>query len=421
MLEDKDRIFTNLYGQRDWQLKGARARGDWQRTGDLIRQKNREGIIQDVIASGLRGRGGAGFPTGKKWTFLPPLGSLPHYLVINADESEPGTCKDRDILRYEPHKLIEGALFSSFAIHAHHAYIYIRGEYYREAEHLQYAIDEAYDAGLLGQDAAGSGWDFDLYIHRGAGAYICGEETALLESLEGHKGLPRLKPPFPAVTGLYGCPTIINNVETIAVVPTLLRRGASWFSSIGTPQSTGTKIFCISGHVNKPCNVEEALGIPLRTLIETYAGGVRGGWDNLLAVIPGGSSVQLIPKEVCDTVTMDYESLHAQKSGLGTAGVIVMDKTTDILQAMTRIARFYMHESCGQCTPCREGTGWMWQILTRLSKGEGSSADIDLLLDVTHQIEGHTICALGEAAAWPIQGLVRHFRKEIEQRQRKAA
>lgn len=421
MLEDKDRIFTNLYGQRDWQLKGARARGDWQGTGDLIRQKNREGIIQDVIASGLRGRGGAGFPTGKKWTLLPPLGSLPHYLVINADESEPGTCKDRDILRYEPHKVIEGALLSSFAIHAHHAYIYIRGEYYREAEHLQHAIDEAYDAGLLGKDAAGSGWDFDLYIHRGAGAYICGEETALLESLEGHKGLPRLKPPFPAVMGLYGCPTIINNVETIAVVPTLLRRGASWFSSIGTPQSTGTKIFCISGHVNKPCNVEEALGIPLKVLIETYAGGVRGGWDNLLAVIPGGSSVQLIPKEVCDTVTMDYESLHAQKSGLGTAGVIVMDKTTDILQAMTRIARFYMHESCGQCTPCREGTGWMWRMLTQLSKGEGSSADIDLLLDVTHQIEGHTICALGEAAAWPIQGLIRHFRKEIEQRQRKAA
>ncbi|MBL9029691.1 MAG: NADH-quinone oxidoreductase subunit NuoF [Caedimonas sp.] len=421
MLKDKDRIFTNLYGQRDWQLKGARARGDWQGTGDLIRQKNREGIIQDVIASGLRGRSGAGFPTGKKWTLLPPLGSLPRYLVINADESEPGTCKDRDILRYEPHKLIEGALLSSFAIHAHHAYIYIRGEYYREAEHLQYAIDEAYDARLLGKDAAGSGWDFDLYIHRGAGAYICGEETALLESLEGHKGLPRLKPPFPAVMGLYGCPTIINNVETIAVVPTLLRRGASWFSSIGTPQSTGTKIFCISGHVNKPCNVEEALGIPLRTLIETYAGGVRGGWDNLLAVIPGGSSVQLIPKEVCDTVTMDYESLHTQKSGLGTAGVIVMDKTTDILQAITRIARFYMHESCGQCTPCREGTGWMWRMLTRLSKGEGSSADIDLLLDVTHQIEGHTICGLGEAAAWPIQGLVRHFRKEIEQRQRKAA
>ena len=421
MLKDKDRIFTNLYGQRDWQLKGARARGDWQGTGDLIRQKNREGIIQDVIASGLRGRSGAGFPTGKKWTLLPPLGSLPRYLVINADESEPGTCKDRDILRYEPHKLIEGALLSSFAIHAHHAYIYIRGEYYREAEHLQYAIDEAYDAGLLGKDAAGSGWDFDLYIHRGAGAYICGEETALLESLEGHKGLPRLKPPFPTVMGLYGCPTIINNVETIAVVPTLLRRGASWFSSIGTPQSTGTKIFCISGHVNKPCNVEEALGIPLRTLIETYAGGVRGGWDNLLAVIPGGSSVQLIPKEVCDTITMDYESLHAQKSGLGTAGVIVMDKTTDILQAITRIARFYMHESCGQCTPCREGTGWMWRMLTRLSKGEGSSADIDLLLDVTHQIEGHTICGLGEAAAWPIQGLVRHFRKEIEQRQRKAA
>ncbi len=419
MLEEKDKIFTNLYGQQDWRLKRARARGDWTQTGEFIQQKSHEGILQEIIKSGLRGRGGAGFPTGKKWSFLPKPGSLPHYLVINADESEPGTCKDRDVLLYEPHKLIEGALLTGFTVHAHCAYIYIRGEFYREAEHLQKAIDEAYEAGLLGKNAAASGWDFDLYVHRGAGAYICGEETALLESLEGRKGMPRLKPPYPAIMGLYGCPTIINNVETIAVVPTILRRGAEWFASLGTPQSTGTKIFCISGHVNKPCNVEEALGVPLRTLIETYAGGVRGGWDNLLAVIPGGSSVPLIPKEVCDTVTMDYESLQAHASGLGTAGIIVMDKSTDIVATIARLAKFYMHESCGQCTPCREGTGWMWRMLTKLSAGEGVIDDIDRLLDVTHQIEGHTICALGDAAAWPVQGLIRHFRPEIERRQRK--
>ncbi len=418
MLEDKDRIFTNLYGQADALLKGACTRGDWHETGLMMQQKGANGIIQDMIQSNLRGRGGAGFPTGKKWSFLPKLGQLPHYLVINADESEPGTCKDRDILRHEPHKLIEGALLSGFAIQSHTSYIYIRGEYYREAERLQEAIDEAYAEGLLGKNAAGSGWDFDLYVHRGAGAYICGEETAMLESLEGRRGMPRLKPPFPAIMGLYGCPTIVNNVETIAVVPTILRRGPQWFSSLGTSQSAGTKIYSISGHVERPCNVEEVLGIPLKTLIETHAGGVRGGWDNLLAIIPGGSSVPLLPKDICDTVTMDYESLQAQKSGLGTAGIIVMDKSTDIIQAITRLAKFYMHESCGQCTPCREGTGWMWRMLVKLSQGQGSAADIDKLLDVTHQIEGHTICALGDAAAWPVQGLIRHFRAEIEHRQR---
>ena len=417
-LEEKDRIFTNLQGQADWQLKGAKERGDWQDTGVIMQQKGAAGIIQDIIASNLRGRGGAGFPTGKKWSFLPTLADLPHYLVINADESEPGTCKDRDILRYEPHKLIEGALIAGFAIQAHTSYIYIRGEYYHEAECLQTALDEAYAQGLLGKNAAGSGWDFNLYLHRGAGAYICGEETAMLESLEGRRGMPRLKPPFPAVVGLYGCPTIVNNVETIAVVPTILRRGSSWFATLGTSQSAGTKIYSISGHVQRPCNVEEVLGIPLKTLIETHAGGVRGGWDNLLAIIPGGSSVQLLPKEVCDTITMDYESLQAQKSGLGTAGIIVMDKSTDIIQAIARLAKFYMHESCGQCTPCREGTGWMWRMLTKLSRGEGTVEDIDKLLEVTHQIEGHTICALGDAAAWPIQGLIRHFRLEIEHRQR---
>jgi NADH-quinone oxidoreductase subunit F len=281
---------------------------------------------------------------------------------------------------------------------------------------LQGAIDEAYAAGLLGRDACGSGWDFDLYVHRGAGAYICGEETALLESLEGKKGMPRLKPPFPAAVGLYGCPTTVNNVETIAVAPTILRRGASWWSTIGRPKNTGTKIFCVSGHVNRPCNVEEEMGIPLKELIERHAGGVRGGWDNLLAVIPGGSSVPLLPRTICDTVLMDFDSLREVKSGLGTAAVIVMDKSTDIVDAIARLSHFYMHESCGQCTPCREGAGWMYRVMKRLVRGHARLGEIDDLEEVTREIEGHTICALGDAAAWPIQGLIRHFRPEIERR-----
>lgn len=416
MLKESDRIFTNLYGTHDWRLKGAKQRGDWDKTKALM-AKGQPWVIQEVIDSCLRGRGGAGFPTGRKWSFIPKDdGITPRYLVINADESEPGTCKDRDILRYEPHKLIEGALLSGFAIGAHVGYIYIRGEFFREAEHLEAAVAEAYEAGLLGKNAALSGWDFDLYVHRGAGAYICGEETALLESLEGRKGMPRLKPPFPAVIGLYGCPTIVNNVETIAVVPTILRRGASWFKGIGTPDNAGTKIFCLSGHVNTPCNVEEAMGIPLKLLIERYGGGVRGGWNNLLAVIPGGSSVPVISKEICETVLMDFTSLMEAKTGLGTAAVIVMDKSTDIVRAIARLSKFYMHESCGQCTPCREGTGWMWRMLMRLADGMGTIEDIDRLEDVTYEVEGHTICALGDAAAWPVQGLIRHFRPELERR-----
>lgn len=420
MLAQKDRIFTNLYGTADWRLKGALTRGDWQHTADFVK-KGPEWLIQEMLASGLRGRGGAGFSTGRKWSFMPKPATLPHFLVINADESEPGTCKDRDILRHEPHKLIEGALIAARAIHAHQAYIYVRGEFVREAERLEDAVEEAYAAGLLGKNAAGSGWDFDLAVHRGAGAYICGEETALLESLEGRKGQPRLKPPFPAIVGLYGCPTIINNVESIAVVPTILRRGAAWFAGIGKADNTGTKIFCISGHVNRPCNVEEAMGIPLRELIETHAGGVRGGWDNLLAIIPGGSSVPMIPKDICETVTMDYDALRAVKSGLGTGAIIVMDKSTDLVRAIARLSKFYMHESCGQCTPCREGTGWMWRMLLQLADGQGTSKDIDLLEEVTYQVEGHTICALGDAAAWPVQGLIRHFRPELERRLKKTA
>ena len=416
MLSDKDRIFTNLYGFHDVGLKGAQARGDWDNTKGLL-AKGRDWIIDQVKESGLRGRGGAGFPTSLKWTFMPKAATLerPHYLVINADEGEPGTCKDRDILRNEPHKLIEGALFAGFSMNAHVAYIYIRGEFYREAEAVQAAIDEAREAGLIGHRACGE-WAFDVRIHRGMGAYICGEETALINSIEGKKGQPRLKPPFPAGVGVFGCPTTVNNVESIAVVPTILRRGGAWFAGLGRPKNTGTKVFCISGHVNAPCNVEEEMGVPLKELIERHAGGVRGGWENLLAVIPGGSSVPLLPKDVCDHVLMDFDSLREVQSGLGTAAVIVMDQSTDIVRAIARLSRFYKHESCGQCTPCREGTGWLWRMMERMATGEADLVEIDVLEQVSRQIEGHTICALGDAAAWPVQGLIRHFRSEIERR-----
>ena len=416
MLQDKDRIFTNLYGAHDWRLEGAKARGDWDNTKALL-DLGRDKIIDEVKASGLRGRGGAGFPTGLKWSFMPKESDgRPHYLVVNADEGEPGTCKDRDLMRHDPHKLIEGCLIAGFAMGAHACYIYIRGEFIREAEHLEAAIQEAYDAGYLGKNSCGSGWQYDIYVHRGAGAYICGEEMALIESLEGKKGQPRLKPPFPANMGVWGSPTTVNNVESIAVVPTILRRGGAWFAGFGRERNTGTKVFCISGHVNNPCNVEEEMSIPLKELVEKHAGGVQGGWDNLLAIIPGGSSVRLLPKSICDTVLMDFDALAEVKSGLGTAAVIVMDKSTDIVAAIARLSKFYMHESCGQCTPCREGTGWMWRVMERLAKGEAHVEEIDLLLDVAGQVEGHTICALGDAAAWPIQGLITHFRPEVERR-----
>jgi NADH-quinone oxidoreductase subunit F len=415
MLADKDRIFTNLYGRDDWRLACARRRGDWDGTKELI-LKGRDWIVEQVKESGLRGRGGAGFPTGLKWSFMPKQSDRPTYLAVNADESEPGTCKDRDIIRNDPHKLVEGCLLAAVGMGVHACYIYIRGEFCNEAKRLQAAIDEAYEAGLIGKNASGSGCHLDVYLHRGAGAYICGEETGLLESLEGRKGQPRLKPPFPAQVGLYGCPTTVNNVETIAVVPAILRRGAGWFAGIGRPKNTGTKIFCLSGHVNAPCNVEEAMSIPLRELIDRHAGGVRGGWDNLLAVIPGGSSVPVLPKAICETVLMDFDSLVAVKSGLGTAAVIVMDKSTDIVKAIARLSKFYKHESCGQCTPCREGAGWVWRVMERMVEGNASVADIDMLLDVTYEIEGHTICALADGAMWPVQGLIRHFRPEMERR-----
>ena len=415
MLRDEDRIFTNLYGLGDVGLEGARRRGAWDGTKDLL-DKGVDWIIEEMKNSGLRGRGGAGFPTGLKWSFMPKeVGERPHYLVVNADESEPGTCKDREIMRHDPHLFIEGCLVASFAMRANACYIYIRGEYIREREALQRAIDEAYEANLLGDDNL-HGWPMHIYVSHGAGAYICGEETALLESLEGKKGMPRLKPPFPANMGLYGCPTTVNNVESIAVAPTILRRGAAWFAGLGTPNNTGSKLFCISGHIERPCTVEEEMGITLRDLIETHCGGVRGGWDNLLAVIPGGSSVPLLPAYQCDDLKMDFDTLRNLKSGLGTAAVIVMDKSTDVVRAIARISYFYKHESCGQCTPCREGTGWMWRVLQRMVKGEADKREIDMLLEVSYQVEGHTICALGDAAAWPVQGLIRHFRYEIERR-----
>ena len=416
MLQDKDRIFTNIYGWQEAGLSGAKKRGDWDNTKAILAVGHDE-IVDRMKRSGLRGRGGAGFPTGVKWSFMPKeVTNRPHYLVVNADESEPGTCKDRDIIRHEPHKLIEGCLVAGFAMRAHVAYIYIRGEFVNEYRALQSAVDEAYEDGLLGSNAANSGWAFDVYVHRGAGAYICGEETALLESLEGKKGQPRLKPPFPAGVGLYGCPTTVNNVESIAVGPTILRRGADWFSSLGKENNTGTKLFCISGHVNAPCNVEEEMGIPLKELLEKHAGGVRGGWDNLLAVIPGGSSTPLLTKDVCETMTMDFDALKAAGTGLGTAGIIVMDKSTDIVRAISRLSYFYKHESCGQCTPCREGTGWMWRMMDRMVRGQAEPHEIDTLYEITKQVEGHTICALGDAAAWPIQGLIKNFRPEIERR-----
>ncbi|WP_428928610.1 NADH-quinone oxidoreductase subunit NuoF [Marinibacterium sp. SX1] len=416
MLKDEDRIFTNLYGMHDRTLAGAKKRGHWDGTKDII-ARGRDSIVQTMKDSGLRGRGGAGFPTGLKWSFMPKESDgRPAYLVINADESEPATCKDREIMRHDPHTLIEGALIASFAMGAHASYIYIRGEYIREREALQAAIDECYDAGLLGANAAGSGWDFDLYLHHGAGAYICGEETALLESLEGRKGMPRMKPPFPAGAGLYGCPTTVNNVESIAVCPTILRRGAEWFSSFGRPNNAGTKLFALTGHVNNPCVFEEEMSLPVRELIEKHGGGIKGGWGNLKAIIPGGASCPILRADQLDGAIMDFDWMRENKSSFGTGCMIVMDQSVDVVKAVWRLSKFFKHESCGQCTPCREGTGWMMRVMERLVRGEAEVEEIDMLFDVTKQVEGHTICALGDAAAWPIQGLIRNFRDEIEER-----
>lgn len=374
-------------------------------------------LVQEVKDSGLRGRGGAGFPSGLKWSFMPKKSDgRPSFLVVNADESEPGTCKDREIMRKDPHKLVEGCLLAGFAMRARAGYIYIRGEYFNEALVLQEAIHEAYQAGFLGKNACGSGYDYDLYLHRGAGAYICGEETALIESLEGKQGKPRLKPPFPANIGVFGCPTTVTNVETIAVTPTIFRRGASWFSSFGRPNNRGTKLFAISGHVHNPIVVEEEMSITLRELLEKHCKGVRGGWNNLQGVIPGGSSVPILDEAACQDAIMDFDDLKARGSGLGTAAVTVFDKSVDMVAAIRRLSHFYAHESCGQCTPCREGTSWLESILTRMEHGEADLREIPMLEEVSRGIEGHTICALGDAAAWPVQGLIKSFKHVIEDR-----
>ncbi|MEE2694784.1 MAG: NADH-quinone oxidoreductase subunit NuoF [Pseudomonadota bacterium] len=418
MIKKENIIFTNLSGKHDPAIEKAMKRGDWKNTAKFLK-KDKQEIINKIKESGLRGRGGAGFSTGMKWDFMPKDSIRQHYLVVNADEGEPGTCKDREIIRNEPHKLLEGCLIAGYAIGATKCYIYIRGEFYNETLILQKAIDDAYKKKFLGKNTLGLDFDFDVYIHCGSGAYVCGEETALIESLEGKKGQPRLKPPFPANVGVFGKPTTVNNVETIAVVPTILKRGSLWFSSLGKKNNTGSKIFCISGQVNKPCNVEEELGVSLKYLIQKYAGDVIGGWKNLLAIIPGGSSVPLLPKSQCEEVLMDFDSLKDAGTALGTGGIIVINKQTDIVKAIARLSEFYKHESCGQCTPCREGTGWLMRVMNRLVENKCTFEEIEVLEEVTNQIEGHTICALGDAAAWPIQGLLKHFKKNILNRVQK--
>ncbi len=405
-------VYKNIHLENSHTLAVYKAGGGYQALEKALTLSG-DDIIDEVKRSGIRGRGGAGFPAGLKWSFI-PKNDVPKYLVCNADEGEPGTCKDRDILRYDPHLLIEGMIIAGYAVRAERGYVYIRGEFYREAERLQAAVDEAYAAGLLGDNILGRGVRFQLAVHRGAGAYVCGEETGLIESLEGKKGQPRLKPPFPANVGLYGGPTVINNVETLSAIPAILTNGGAWYSKLGVEKSSGTKLFSVSGHVNKPGNYEVELGIPLRVLLEEHAGGVRGGWDNLKGVIPGGSSTPVLTKAVCETVTMDYDALSRAGSMLGSGAVIVMDRSVCIVRAIARLSRFYRHESCGQCSPCREGTGWLAQVMNRLEHGKGVQGDIDLLLSISENIQGKTICALGDAAAMPVVGAIKAFREEFE-------
>jgi NADH-quinone oxidoreductase subunit F len=407
-------VFEPLGKERPWEMATYRSIGGYEVWERILREKiPREQIIEEVKASGLRGRGGAGFPTGVKWSFMPRNAPMQKYVVCNSDESEPGTCHDRDILRYNPHALIEGMAIGGYAMGATVGYNYIRGEFLAEpVPRFEAALQEAYDAGLLGKNIQGAGVDFDLYSYVGAGAYICGEETALLESLEGKQGRPRFKPPFPANYGLYGKPTTINNTQSFASVPTILRKGPKWFADLGVANSGGTLIFSVSGHVNKPQNIELPLGIPFKELMD-ICGGVRGG-RQLKAVIPGGSSVPVVPGQMMMDVTMDYDGLRKVGSALGTGAMIVMDETTCMVRVLERISRFYYAESCGQCTPCREGTGWMNRVLKRILAGEGRKQDLDMLVDVANKIEGHTICAFGDASAWPVQSFMKHFRHEFE-------
>ncbi len=409
MLNEEDRIFTNLVKKDDWSLPAARERGDWRNTADLLKM-GREKLVDTIRDSGLRGRGGAGFPTGTKWSFMPTRGEKPHYLVVNAGEGEPGTSKDRILMRREPHKILEGTVIAGAAVDAEVAYIYIRGEYTAEIQRMRAAVEEARAEGFVGPDCCGTGRAFEVYIHPGAGTYVCGEESALIESLEGRRGLPRLSPPFPADVGLFGCPTTVNNVETLAVVPTILRRGARWFADMGRVNNTGTRLFTISGHVEKPSVVEAELGISLRELLKAHAGGVRGGWDRLQAVIPGGASTPILPASFCDDLLMDFDSLAEVQSAFGTAAVIVMDETADPVCLIARLSRFYMHETCGQCPPCREGCGWLWRIMDRLARREGRPGDVQRLAEVADSMTGNSICGLADAAARPVQSLIRNFR-----------
>ena len=406
--------FTTLGEEEPWALASYEKHGGYEAWRSILKgEMSAADVIDTVKASGLRGRGGAGFPTGLKWSFLPKGYEGQKYLVCNSDESEPGTCHDREVLRYNPHALVEGMAIAGYAMGATVGYNYIRGEFMDEpVPRFEAAVREAYEAGLLGKDIAGSGIDFDLYTFVGAGAYICGEETALLESLEGKQGKPRFKPPFPANYGLYGKPTTINKTQSLASVPAIIRNGAAWFAGLGPEGSGGTALFSVSGHVEKPGNYELPMGIPFRDLLE-IAGGMLGG-RKLKAVIPGGSSVPVLPGEIIMNCTMDYNALSEAGSSFGTGAVMVMDETTCMVKVLRRISRFYMAESCGQCTPCREGTGWLYRMLTRIVEGHGQEDDLDKLLDVANKIEGHTICALGDAAAWPVQSFLKHYHHEFE-------
>ncbi len=406
--------YATLQFDEPWTLENYRKVGGyeaWQRV--LSEKMPPEKVIEEVKISGLRGRGGAGFPTGLKWSFMPKQNDIPKYVVCNSDESEPGTCKDRDILRFNPHSVVEGLAIACYAMNTKVAYNYLRGEFMDEPwKRFNAALEEAYAAGYLGKNVLGSGVDVDIHGSLGAGAYICGEETALLESLEGKKGQPRFKPPFPATFGLYGRPTTVNNTESFASVPTIIRKGGKWFAEVGVHNSGGTKCFSVSGHVNRPGNYELPMGIPFAELLE-MAGGVRDG-RQLKAVIPGGSSVPVVRGEIMLETNMDYESIQKAGSALGSGAVIVMDDTTCMVRALERISRFYYSESCGQCTPCREGTGWLYRVISRIEHGQGRPEDLDKLDSVASKIEGHTICALGDAAAWPVRSFIKQFRDEFE-------
>ncbi len=413
MVELNQVCYRTLHLDKPWTLSAYESVGGYSAWRRIIKEQTPpKKIIEELKVSALRGRGGAGFPTGLKWSFINRDAPGQKYVVCNSDEGEPGTCKDRNILRYNPHQLIEGLAIAGYAMGASVAYNYIRGEFWEPYERMEAALQEAYTEGLLGKNIMKSGFDFDLHNHLGAGAYICGEETALLNSLEGKKGQPRFKPPFPANFGLYGKPTTINNTETFASVPVIMEKGGEWFLKLGKPNNGGTKCFSVSGHVNKPGNFEVPLGTPFKTLLE-LAGGLRKD-RKLKAVIPGGSSMPVIPGDIMMTLDMDYDSLQKAGSSIGSGAVIIMDDSTCMVETLYRLSEFYMEESCGQCTPCREGTGWLVRLLHKIKEGHGEAGDIDQLVHVADSIEGRTICALGEAAAWPVQSFIKHFRPEFE-------